>query len=73
VTLWNTSNHKVAKISALGHVTAMGAGTVNIDAMIGSIPANVWTMTVTAGAASTVAAQAAPADATEAASATAAR
>jgi hypothetical protein len=72
VTLWNTSNHKVAKISALGHVTAMGAGTVNIDAMIGSIPANVWTMTVTAGAASTVAAQAAPADTTEAASATAA-
>ncbi len=45
---WNTSNHAVAKISTLGHATAMGVGTVNIEAMIGTIHASPLTVTVTA-------------------------
>lgn len=50
VTLWNTSNHNVARVSTLGHVTAMAAGTVDIEATIDSIRSNVWTVTVTAAA-----------------------
>jgi hypothetical protein len=46
VTGWNTSNHSVAIISMRGHVTAMGAGTVNIGAAIGSLHATPWTVTV---------------------------
>jgi hypothetical protein len=70
-TSWNTSNHKVAKISTLGHTTAMGAGTTNVEAMIGSVVANVWTVTVravaTPAAAPAAAKEVAPADAAEAA------
>jgi hypothetical protein len=46
VTGWNTSKHSVAIISMRGHVTAMGAGTVNIGAAIGSLHATPWTVTV---------------------------
>ena len=46
VTGWNTSKHSVAIISMRGHVTAMGAGTVNIGAAIGSLYATPWTVTV---------------------------
>jgi hypothetical protein len=46
VTAWNTSKHSVAIISMRGHVTAMGAGTVNIGAAIGSLHATPWTVTV---------------------------
>jgi hypothetical protein len=46
VTLWNTSNHAVAKISTLGHATAMGPGTANIEATIGTIMAAPWKVTV---------------------------
>jgi hypothetical protein len=48
VIAWNTSNHAVAKISTLGHATAMGTGTVNIEAMIGTITASPLTVTVKA-------------------------
>ena len=43
---WGTSNHKVAVISMGGHVTAMAAGTVNIQATIGALRASYWTVTV---------------------------
>jgi Bacterial Ig-like domain (group 2) len=46
VTAWNTSNHSVAKISSRGHVTALGAGTIEIEAMIGSLKASPWKVTV---------------------------
>jgi hypothetical protein len=45
---WNTSNHAVAKISVLGHVTALSTGTVNIEAVIGTITASPWALTVLA-------------------------
>jgi hypothetical protein len=45
---WNTSNHAVAKISTLGHATAIGTGTVNIEAMIGTIQASPLTVMVLA-------------------------
>jgi hypothetical protein len=48
VTLWNTSDHAVAKISSLGHVTAMGPGTANIVATVGTIMAAPWKVTVSA-------------------------
>jgi hypothetical protein len=47
---WNTSNHAVARISTLGHATAMSTGTVNIQAMIGTVEASPWTLTVVAAA-----------------------
>jgi hypothetical protein len=43
---WNTTNHAVAKVTSIGHVSAMGAGTVNIEAYIGSIKSSPWTVTV---------------------------
>jgi hypothetical protein len=64
VTLWNTSNHAVAKISTLGHATAIGAGTVNIEATIDTIQA--VPIKVTVNAAETPAARADPAPATDA-------
>jgi Fn3 associated/Beta xylosidase C-terminal Concanavalin A-like domain len=64
VTLWNTSNHNVAKMSSLGHATAMGAGTVNIEATIGSVAANIWTVTVKAASTPAAATVAAPANTT---------
>lgn len=48
VTLWNTSNHSVAKISTQGHATALGLGTVNIEATVGTIKATPLTVTVVA-------------------------
>jgi len=43
---WGTSNHKVAVISMGGHVTAMGGGTVNVQATIGSLKASYWTLRI---------------------------
>jgi Bacterial Ig-like domain (group 2) len=43
---WNTSNHAVAKVTSIGHVQAMSAGTVNIEAYIGTIKSSPWTVTV---------------------------
>ncbi len=48
VTLWNTSNHAVAKISTLGHATAVGLGTVYIEATVGAIMAAPCQVTVIA-------------------------
>jgi Chitobiase/beta-hexosaminidase C-terminal domain len=70
VTTWNTSNHNVAKISTAGHATAISAGTVAVEAMIGSLKASPWTLTVSpaqssatqAPAAATSAKTVAPAD-----------
>jgi hypothetical protein len=45
---WGTSNHKVAVISMGGHVTAMGAGAVNVQAVIGGLRASYWTVKVSA-------------------------
>jgi len=72
VTLWNTSNHTVAKISTLGHATAMSAGISNIAATVGSVKANVWTVTVKAASTAAAAAAAAPAPAPAAGAAPAA-
>jgi hypothetical protein len=46
VTAWNTSNHVVAKVSSLGHATAMGTGVVNIEARVGAVGFSPWTVTV---------------------------
>ena len=48
VTLWNTSNHAVAKISTLGHATALSLGTVYIEATIGTLSASPCEVTVVA-------------------------
>jgi hypothetical protein len=46
VTAWNTSNHAVAKVSSQGHVTALGAGQVDIQAVIGSLRASAYAITI---------------------------
>jgi Bacterial Ig-like domain (group 2) len=46
VTGWNTSNHSVAKISTRGHATALGVGSVDIEATVGAIGASPWELTV---------------------------
>jgi hypothetical protein len=51
VTLWNTSNHAIAKISTLGHATALGLGTVKIEATIGTLSASPCAVTVIAASA----------------------
>lgn len=43
---WGTSNHKVAVISMGGHVTAMAAGAVNVQATVGGVKAAYWTVTI---------------------------
>ena len=48
VTLWNTSNHAIAKISTLGHATAFSLGPVNIEATIGTLSASPCAVTVIA-------------------------
>jgi hypothetical protein len=48
VTLWNTSNHAIAKSSTLGHVTALSLGTVYIEATVGALQASPCQVTVIA-------------------------
>jgi hypothetical protein len=48
VTAWNTSSHGLAKASSSGHVTALSAGSVNVEATIGSLKSNPWTVTIAA-------------------------
>ena len=48
VTWWNTTNHGAAKISSLGHATALAAGSINMQAMIGSLKLSQWTVNVSA-------------------------
>jgi hypothetical protein len=50
VTSWNTTNHAVAKISSLGHATALAAGSINMEAMIGALKLTQWTVKVGATA-----------------------
>jgi Fn3 associated/Bacterial Ig-like domain (group 2) len=72
VTQWNTSSHAVARISMGGHVTAMAAGTVNVEATIGTVVASPWTITIASPAVKAPAAQARVSSAPEAAVAEAA-
>lgn len=44
---WNTSSHGVAKISRLGHATAIDPGPVEIEATVGTIRATPWPIIVT--------------------------
>jgi hypothetical protein len=48
VTLWNTSNHAITKISTLGHATALSLGTVYIQATVGALTASPCQVTVVA-------------------------
>jgi hypothetical protein len=65
VTLWNTTNHAVARISTLGHVTAMGAGTVGVEATVGAVKSSPWTVNISNPATSTAATVAAATPAVE--------
>jgi Glycoside hydrolase family 44 len=46
-TAWNTSDLLIAKISSLGHVTATGVGTANVEASVGALVASTWQVRVT--------------------------
>jgi hypothetical protein len=48
VTLWNTSSHALAKASSTGHVTALGTGSVSVEATIGTLKSSPWTVTIMA-------------------------
>jgi Chitobiase/beta-hexosaminidase C-terminal domain/Bacterial Ig-like domain (group 2) len=72
VTAWNTTNHAIAKVSSQGHMTAVGAGKVNIEAMIGSLNVSPWAMTISAKTAPNVAGAVADSQASLAADAQAA-
>jgi hypothetical protein len=67
VTSWNTTNHGVAKISSLGHATALAAGSINMEGMVGPLKLTQWTVKVgattapaTAAAATAIAPSSAP-------------
>jgi Fn3 associated/Bacterial Ig-like domain (group 2) len=59
VTWWNTTNHAMAKISSLGHATALAAGSINMEAMIGALNVSPWPVIISPAGASAV--QVAPA------------
>jgi parallel beta-helix repeat protein len=46
VTLWTTSKRALAEASSAGHVWAVAPGTVNVEAFIGNLKANSWTVTI---------------------------
>jgi hypothetical protein len=46
VTAWHSSNRGLARVSRSGDVTAVGSGTVNIQAVIGNLYSSVWTVTI---------------------------
>jgi len=58
VTWWNTTNHKVAKIAADGYATALATGSINMEALVGTLTVSPWPVTV---GAATPAVKAAPA------------
>jgi hypothetical protein len=64
VTWWNTTNHKVAKIAGQGYATGLAAGSIKMEAMVGSLTLTPWPVTV--GAAPAPAAESAPQAAAEA-------
>ena len=68
VTWWNTTNHAVAKISSLGHATALATGSINIEGMVGNLTLTSWPVIV--GAAPTPALQPAVAAALQPSTAT---
>ena len=47
VTLWTTSNSALAEARSSGRVWALAPGTVNVEAFIGNLKANLWTVTIT--------------------------
>ena len=57
VTWWNTTNHAVAKIAGDGYATALTTGSINMEALVGTLSVSPWPVTVVA---STAAVQAAP-------------
>jgi hypothetical protein len=60
VTWWNTTNHAVAKIAGKGYATALAPGSINMEALVGSLKISPWSVTVSrATAAPRVAAAAA--------------
>jgi Fn3 associated/Bacterial Ig-like domain (group 2) len=63
VTWWNTTNHKVAQIAGKGYVTALAAGSIKMEAMVGSVTLTAWPVTV--GTAPAPAAESVPAPAAE--------
>jgi hypothetical protein len=86
VTWWNTTNHAVAKIAGDGYATALTTGSINMEALVGTLSVSPWPVTVVAStaavqaasvaavqAASVAAIQASPAANTEAASVRAAQ
>ena len=52
VTWWNTTNHAVAKIASKGYATALAAGSINMEAMVGSLEISPWAVTVQAASSS---------------------
>ena len=46
VTLWTTSNSALAEAWSSGRVRALAPGTVNVEAYIGNLKANLWTVTI---------------------------
>lgn len=48
VTAWSTSNRAVLRVSASGLLKAVGAGTANVRARVGSLYLRPWTITVSA-------------------------
>jgi hypothetical protein len=65
VTWWNTTNHKVAKIAGKGYATALAAGSIKMEAMVGPLTLTPWAVTV--GGAPAPAAESAPEAAAESA------
>jgi len=52
VTLWTTSNSALAEAKSSGRVWALAPGAVNVEAFIGNLKANVWTVTISKAASS---------------------
>jgi hypothetical protein len=46
VTWWNTTNHKVAKIAGQGYATALSAGSISMEAMVGTLTFSPWPVIV---------------------------
>jgi hypothetical protein len=46
VTWWNTTKHAVAKTSSHGNATALAAGSINMEAMIGLLTLTQWAVKV---------------------------
>jgi hypothetical protein len=72
VTWWNTTNHTVAKIAGKGYATALAAGSINMEALVGSLKISPWSVTVSPATATPKVAAAAANEASPAAHAQAA-